>query len=169
MNKIPITRLGKFFSDEDLSLQLQMGEEYIKEQLGFKLILFRVDRSASTDDIYGEAVKDGIKFHPPVEFSGLVDVEEPKNKDYKEGVIQFVQPGNMTISVYKHHLADLGVDIIYGDYIGYVESEDRVRYYTVVNDGRVTSDNKHTIGGFKSFYRTIICTPVQDSEFKSSL
>lgn len=169
MNKIPITRLGMFFSDEDLSLQLKMGEEYMKDHLGFKLVLYRVDREKSEgDDIYGETVKDGVKFHPPVEFYGLVDVETPDNNSYKDGQVNYMQPGNMIVSVYRHHLEELGVDIRYGDYIGYVEREDRIRYYTVVNDGRVTSDNKHTIGGFKSFYRTIICTAVQDSEFRGS-
>jgi hypothetical protein len=169
-NKIPITRLNKFFSDEDYDLEMKMGQEYLHGDLGFKLVLFRVDRAASqTDDVYGEAQKDEIKFHPPVEFYGLVEIEEPKNKDMKGGMLRYLQPGNMTVSVYKHHLEELGVDVMYGDYIGYIESESKIRYYTVVNDGKVTSDNEHTYGGFKAFYRTIICTPVQDSEFGKAL
>mgnify|MGYP000465487953 CR=1 FL=1 len=62
--------------------------------------------------------------------------------------------------------AELNVDISYGDYIGYYETEDRVRYYSVVNDGRVVSDNKHTYGGYKPFYRSIIAAPVNDGEFR---
>jgi hypothetical protein len=34
-------------------------------------------------------------------------------------------------------LDELGIEISYGDYIGYYETETRVRYYSVVNDGRV--------------------------------
>ena len=64
------------------------------------------------------------------------------------------------------HLEELSIDIRYGDYIGYAETEDRVRYYNVVNDGKVTSDNAHTIGGYKAFYRTLVCSPVQEDEFK---
>jgi len=30
----------------------------------------------------------------------------------------------------------------------------------------VTSDNKHTIGGYKSFYRTIMASPVTNNEFR---
>ena len=41
-----------------------------------------------------------------------------------------------------------------------------MRYYTVTNDGRVTSDNKHTIGGYKAFYRTLTCSYVSPNEFK---
>ena len=63
-------------------------------------------------------------------------------------------------------LDELQIDIDYGDYIGYYETEDRVRYYSVVNDGRVVSDNKHTYGGYKPFYRSIIAAPVNDGEFR---
>ena len=43
---------------------------------------------------------------------------------------------------------------------------DRVRYYTVNNDGRVTSDNKHTYAGFKPYYRTIMASAVVNNEFR---
>ena len=77
-----------------------------------------------------------------------------------------MEPGNARISVYQAHLDELGIDISYGDYIGYYETETRVRYYVVANDGRVVSDNKHTYGGYKPFYRTIVATPVSDNEFR---
>ena len=60
----------------------------------------------------------------------------------------------------------LGVDINYGDYIGYFETENRMRYYTVNNDGRVVSDNKHNYAGTRPFYRTIFASPVVDNEFR---
>ena len=63
-------------------------------------------------------------------------------------------------------LEDLGVDIDFGDYVGYYDSENFVRYYTVVNDGRVVSDTKHTYKGFKPFYKTIIAAPVGPNEFR---
>ena len=53
-----------------------------------------------------------------------------------------------------------------GDYFGYYESEDRVRYYVVADDGYVKSDNKHTYGGYKPFYRTISASPVGPNEFR---
>ncbi len=46
------------------------------------------------------------------------------------------------------------------------ESEDRVRYYAVSDDGYVKSDNKHTYGGYKPFYRTVIATYVSENEFR---
>jgi hypothetical protein len=132
-----------------------------------KLVLYRVDRAKTdTDNVYAEVGKDGIKYFPPIEFNALVKIEEPKNSTYKNGTLRYLEPGNMVLSVYIKHLKDLGVDIKYGDYIGYPQSEDRVRFYTVTNDGSVTSDNKHNHFGYKPYYRTITCVPTQENEFR---
>lgn len=166
-NRIPITRISKFFSQDDFDINIQMGQEYLHGDLNMKLVLFRVDKQKTdTDEVYAEVGKDQIKFLPPVEFNGLVKIEEPKNTTYKGGLGRYLEPGNMTISVYIRHLEELKIDIRYGDYIGYPESEDRIRYYTVTNDGKVTSDNKHNMFGFKPYYRTILCSPAQESEFR---
>jgi len=166
-NKLPITRLGKFFSQDDFDINIQMGQEYLHGDLNMKLVLYRVDRSKSnTDAVYAEAGNGDIKYFPPIEFNALVKIDEPKNSSYKNGLLRYNEPGNLIMSVYIKHLEELKVDIKYGDYIGYQDSEDRVRYYTVTNDGRVTSDNKHKMFGYKPHYRTITCAPVQEGEFK---
>ena len=76
------------------------------------------------------------------------------------------EPGNLKVGVYQKYFDELGIDINYGDYIGYYETESRVRYYTVVDDGRVVSDNRHTYGGYKPFYRSIVGAPVTNNEFR---
>lgn len=165
--KIPITRVNKFFAEEDFQLQERLGMEYLHGWLNFTLVFYSVDRSkTNVDDVYGEAAAEEIRFYPPVEFKGLVKIEAPTNTSYASGLVRYDEPGNLIINVYKKHLEELEIDPRYGDYIGYAELEDRVRYYTVANAGKVTSDNAHTIVGFKAFYRTIVCTPVQDNEFK---
>ena len=166
-NKLPITRLSKYFSREDYDLQIQMGSEYVNGDLNMKLALYSVDLSKTdTDNVYGEVGKDGIKFFPPVEFNAIAKIDSPTNKTYKNGEIRYLEPGNLTISVYIKHLEELKIDIKYGDFIGYPESEDRIRYYSVSNDGRVVSDSKHNMFGYKPYYRTIICVPAQESEFR---
>ena len=61
-NKLPITRMSKFFSQEDFDLQIEMGQEYLHGDLNMKLVLYRVDRAKSDiDDVYGEVGKDEIK------------------------------------------------------------------------------------------------------------
>lgn len=166
-NKLPITRLSKFFSDEDFNLQIQIGQEYLHGDINQKLVLYRVDRQKTDkDDVYGEVGLDEIKYFPPIEFNALVKVEAPKNSSYKGGMLRYLEPGNLILSVYIRHLEDLGVDIKYGDYIGYPESENKIRYYTVTNDGKVTSDNSHHLFGYKPYYRTITCAIAQDQEFR---
>lgn len=166
-NKLPITRLSKFLSQDDFDLHIKLGEEYLHGDINMKLVLYRVDRQKTDiDDVYGEVGMDEVKYYPPIEFNALVRIEEPKNSAYKGGLIRYNEPGNMNISVYIKHLEELNIDIKYGDFVGYPESETRTRFYQVTNDGKVVSDNKHNMFGYKPYYRNITCTPIQDTTFR---
>ena len=92
-NKLPITRMSKFLSQDDFDLNIQMGQEYLHGDLGLKLVLYRVDRQKTeNDDVYAEVGTDEIKYFPPVEFYGLVKIEEPKNATYKTGLLRYNEP-----------------------------------------------------------------------------
>jgi len=158
---VPITRLGKFFGAEDYALDIGMGEEWLLGDMNFTVILYRIDRyKTKTDVVYGEVTEDGIQFMAPVELQGLVQVMAPSSKNYGNSRVELQEPGNMKFSLYQKTLDELGVEIFQGDYLGYYETEDRVRYYVVSDDGYVRSDNKHTYGGYKPFYRSIVATYV---------
>ena len=164
---VPITRLGRFFGGEDYALDIDMGQEWLEGDMNFTVVLYRVDRyKTKTDDVYGEALSDGIQFLPPVELKGYVKILAPTNQTISKSRVELDEPGNMMFSVYQKYLDDLQVDVAFGDYLGYYETESKVRYYSVANDGRVVSDNKHTYGGYKPFYRTITATPVTQNEFR---
>jgi hypothetical protein len=166
-NLVPISRLGKFFGGEDYQLDLAMGEEWLLGDMNFTVILYRVDRyKTKTDDVYGEVLEDGVQFLAPVELKGLVQVMAPTDKLLGSSKVAQKEPGNMKFSIYQKTLEDLGVEIFMGDYLGYYETESRVRYYNVIDDGYVKSDNKHTYGGYKPFYRTIVATFVSENEFR---
>jgi hypothetical protein len=166
-NRVPITRLNKFFSEEDFNLEMEMGMEWQLGDMNFTVVLYRVDRQrTNNDDVYGEALSDGIQFLAPIEVKGLVKIDLPTNSDLGSTKLSQLEPGNMTFSVYQSQLDQLAVEISLGDYLAYYETEDKVRYYSVVNDGRVNSDMKHTYGGYKKYYRTIIAAPVTNDEFK---
>ena len=165
--KVTITRLGKFFGENDFDLDISMGEEWLVGDMNFTCVLYRIDKyKTKTDDVYGETVSDGIKFLPPVEFNAFVQVSAPENKLLGSTRVDQMEPGNIRISVYQKTLDNLNIDINFGDYIGYYETETLVRYYTVNNDGRVVADNKHTYAGYKPFYRTISASPVGPNEFR---
>lgn len=167
-NLVPITRINKFFSDEDFNLEIEMGQEWLLGDMNFTVVLYRVDRlRTKTDDVYGEVIQDGIQFQVPVELKGMVQIMPPTIKELgNSSKLYQKEPGNMKFSIYQKTLDDLQVEIFEGDYIGYYESEDRVRYYVVSDDGYVKSDNKHTYGGYRPFYRTITATYVSENEFR---
>jgi hypothetical protein len=164
---VPITRLGKFFGGEDYNLDIGMGEEWLEGDMNFTVILYRIDRNKTkTDNVYGEVLEDGVQFLAPIELKGLVQVMAPAHKFLGNSKVEQQEPGNMKFSLYQKQLDELGVEIFMGDYLGYYETEDRVRYYSVSDDGYVRSDNKHSYGGYRPFYRTIIATYVSPDEFR---
>ena len=164
---VPITRLGMFFGGEDYDLDIGMGQEWLEGDMNFTIVLYRIDRyKTKKDNVYGEVVEDGVQFMAPIELKGLVQVSAPTNKFYGNSRVEIQEPGSMKFSIYQKQLDDLEVEIWMGDYIGYYETEDRVRYYSVSDDGYVKSDNKHTYGGYKPFYRTITATWVTENEFR---
>lgn len=166
----PITRINKFFSEEDFILEVNMGREAIEGDGNFTIVLYRVDRQTSEfDNLYGEATKDGIRFFPPVELKVIPILAEPDNKVYNQsnGTGRHLQDGQFTFGIYVAQLGEEEVDISYGDYIGYTVTEKDIRYYSVVNDGKKNFDNKHTIMGYKGAFRTIVCAAVDASEFRA--
>jgi len=168
--RIPINRNNKFFSNEDFNLEIDMGREAIEGDGNFVVILYRVDREMTeSDDLYNEAVKDGIRFFPPVELRVIPILNEAENKAYNSGSgsLRYLQDGQLTFGIYDAQLEELGVELNYGDYIGYQVSETDIRYFSVSNDGIKNYDNKHTIMGYKGTYRTVKCAPVDEQEFRA--
>lgn len=164
----PITRINKFFSEEDFNLEISMGREAIEGDGNFTVILYRVNRDMSEyDSLYGEASKDGIRFYPPVELKVIPIMSAPENKTYnKNGGLRYLQDGNLTFGIYDSQLSELDTTLSYGDYIGYPVTETEIRYFSVVNDGVKNYDNKHTIMGYKGAFRTVECATVDANEFR---
>ncbi len=164
---VPITRINKFFSEEDFFLEISMGRESLEGDGNFTVILYRVDREMTeSDNVYGEASKDGIRFLPPLELKVIPLLAEPDNKAYNpNGTARFLADGQLKFGIYDAQLTELKATLSYGDYIGYPVTETEIRYFSVVNDGIKNYDNKHTIMGYRSAFRSITCATVDSSEF----
>ena len=162
---IPINRNTKFFSREDFDLEINMGREAIEDDGNFSIILYRVDRTlTSSDDVYGESTMDGIRFLPPIELKVIPILNEAENKAYNSGAgsLRYLQDGQLTFGIYDAQLAEMDVEMSFGDYIGYAVTETEVRYFSIVNDGKKNYDNKHTILGYKG----ALCAPIDYNEFR---
>lgn len=165
-NKKPISRVNKFYDESDFRLENDMAREFVEGDLNFVVILFQVDRQKSqTDDVWGESDANEIRFLPPKEINVRPFLDEAKQNTYSDGFGQFLEYGDFKFTVFTDHLNEMGVDIRYGDYIGYSDTEDNVKYFTVTNDGRINSDNSHTRLGYKGYYRTITCVNADTDEF----
>lgn len=168
-NKItPITRINKFFSEDDFLLEIEMGREAIEGDGNFTIILYRVDRKMTEfDDLYGEGSKDGIKFFPPVELKVIPILDEAENKTYNSnGSARYLQDGQLNFGIYQAQLDEQRIDISYGDYIGLPVTETEIRYFSISNDGKKNYDNRHTIMGYKGAFRSIKCAAIDESEFR---
>ena len=166
---IPINRNNKFFSREDFNLEIDMGREAIESDGNFTVILYRVDRNfTSSDSLYGESTIDGIRFLSPIELRVMPIISPPENKTYNSGSgsLRYLQDGQLTFAIYEAQLAELDIELSYGDYIGYAINENELRYYSVVNDGKKTYDNAHTILGYKGAFRTVLCAAIDANEFR---
>jgi hypothetical protein len=168
-NITPITRINKFFSEEDFNLEISMGREAIEGDGNFTVILYSVDREMTEyDNVYGEANADGIRYFPPVELKVIPIMAEPENKAYNgNGSLRYLEDGQLTFGIYDAQLKELKAQISYGDYIAYPVTETDIRYFSVVNDGIKNYDNKHTIMGYKGAFRTIVCATVEYNEFNA--
>lgn len=164
--KNPITRLNKFFGGEDYDLDISMGREWLNGDMNFTLVLYSVDSARTIkDDVYGEVTSDGVQYHPPIEFKAYVKIAEANNDFINGSRILQNEPGNMTFSVYHKELEELKINIKLGDYIGYWINENEMRFYSVVDAATPDYDNRHTYGGYKSFYYSYTATPVSATEF----
>jgi hypothetical protein len=164
----PINRVNKFFSREDYNLHMDLGREYLEGFLNMSVILYRVDREKTEiGDIYGEVYNEEIRFHPPIEIKCIVDLAAPENMKYNpNGTGRFLEHGNLVFHVYQEFLEELDVEINYGDYILYQETERKNTFWEVSNDGKLYHENEKTVLGYKGFYRTVTCTAVEPDVFK---
>ena len=168
--KAKIVRNTMFYSEDDYNFETEIGLDYISQDMNQTILLFQVDRTkTSTLDLYGESLgEDSIAYKEPVELNVVLSLDAAVNKTYDktQNLARYLQVGNLIFHVYDKTLKENKVDISYGDFIGLQVTPDQMEYFVVTNDGRINFDNKHTMYGFKSFYRTINATPVDRNEFK---
>lgn len=169
---IPNNRINFYYDENDLALDLDMAEEYVKNDMNFTVTLFRIDRpKTDTDDIYGESNRRDIHYFEPIELKvARLKIEEAKNKSYNPNTtIRYQQYGNLIFDILLNELEEKNINIDYGDVIGYSDKEQNFKFWQVQDDGKITADNKHTRFGLKGYYRTIVCVTLDPDLFPTKL
>lgn len=164
---VPINRNNKFYGWEDYNLEVNMGREYVEGDIDFRVILYRVDHEKTNhDDLYGEVEPYQIRYKSPIELSCTVTLKPKQNKQYNpNGTLIREEWGNLEFNIYEEQLKELGIEINKGDYVGYPVREDYVKYFNVVDNDLVNDSTERLLGLKKGFYRKIVCTPTDNSEF----
>jgi hypothetical protein len=171
MDQLGNDRIGKFFDENEYDLEVQMAYEYLSD-INQKVYLYAVDISqGNIDNVYREAYQNEIVLKEPVELYGLVDVLEPKNQAYNDdNTLRINELGNMLVHVLIAELKFKNVNPKYGDYLVYM-IDDGLRQpfplvYQIANDANRFYENVRSWAGFKSHFKTLVCTPVDKNELK---
>jgi len=165
--RVPNSRLNKFYDEDDFRLELDMATELIEGDMNFNVVLFRIDRvNTQVDDVYQEGNASDIRFKSPVELKVILNLSTSENKSYlPDGNMRYQDYGNLEFTVLKKQLEEKNIDISYGDMVGYSDYEDNFKYFTVIDDGKITSDNPSSHFGYKGYFRRIKCTNVDSNVF----
>lgn len=167
-NKVPINRNSLFYSERDFQYEMNIGRNYIEQDMNQTIVLYEVDlEKTNLDAIYSESKSDSIIFKTPVELHVSYKIEPSELASYEKtkNLGTYVKSGKLTFGVYQYTLDELGVEIKVGDYVGIQVTPTHMEFYTVVNDGRNNYDNKHMVFGYKPAWRTISCAYVNPNEF----
>lgn len=164
---VPINRNSLFYDKESYDFELEMGKNYIEQDMGQTVVLYEIDlETTQSDALYGETASQSTKFKLPIEIPCVYQIDEGELQSYdkSKNLGTYVKPGKLTLGVYQETLDELHVDIKKGDYIGIQVKPDLMYFWSVQNDGRVNYDNAHTQWGTIPLYRTITCAPVDKNE-----
>lgn len=168
IRRVPINRNSLFYDAESYRFEMELGKNYIEQDMGQTVVLYQVDiQNTQVDAVYGETMPNSIAFKTPVEIPCTYKIDAPELKAYDstKNFGTYVKDGKLTVGVYQETLDELGVDIKNGDYIGIQVTPTMMRFWTVLNCGKSNFDNKHTLWGTVPLYRTVMCAPVDPSEF----
>lgn len=165
--RVPINRNSLFYDKECYDFELEVGKNYIEQDMGQTVILYQVMmQETQSDAVYGETDAGSIEYKAPVEIPCVYTIDEPELRSYDKtkNLGTYMKTGKLTIGVYQETLDELGVEIKKGDYIGIQVSPTHIEFFVVNNDGRSNIDNQHSLWGTIPLYRTVQAYPVDSSE-----
>jgi hypothetical protein len=165
IRKNPINRNNLFYSEESYQFEMELGRDYLEQDVNQTVILYQVDLTKTNiDTIYGEYKPEQLVFKTPVELHVLyeIDPSELRSYDKSKNLGTYIKDGKLKFGVYQFSLDELGAEIKNGDFIGIMVDETTMRYFVVTNDGRNNFDNAHSMNGYKPAWRSVECAPVSD-------
>ena len=168
--RVPINRNSLFYDAQNYAFEMEIGKNFIEQDMGQTVVLYQVDASKTkVDAVYGETNPNDVRYKTPIEIPCVYKIEQPELKSYDKDkqLGTYMKTGKLTVGVYQETLDELGVDINKGDYIGVQVTPKHMEMFVVNNDGKNNYDNAHTLWGTVPLWRSILCSPIDRSEFSA--
>jgi hypothetical protein len=165
LQDIQTDRYGMFMTDNSFDLDVMYGRNYLQTDNVNTIIIHRINVIESKSHaLYGQAKPKDKKYLPPVKIFVMPNVEEGKQENYggNPGGIARDDTGKLTFGVYLKELEEKNLEISRGDLAEYNFSGEQKRYYEVESANNVTDETKKSIGGFKPYWKQIVCVPVKE-------
>lgn len=166
-NSIPINTLGIWFNEKDFQTELEIIQDIVENDINFQIVLYRIDHpKTDVDEVYGEVNLKDVKFRTPIELFVIPNLNPAENKAYDDqSKVRIEEHGEFEFYVLNKELEDKDAIIHYGDIIGYPETEQSLKYFQIVDDGKINFDNEHRLYGYKPYYRTIKSRVIDPNQF----
>ena len=158
-------RMGLFMNNNSFDLDVMYGRNFMETDNVQYVTLHKINLiETKSHALYGQAKAKDKKFMSPVRLNVMVNVEDAKQEYYgaNSGGIVRDDTGNLRFGIYLKELDEKQVEIDRGDIIEYNMSGEKNRYYEVENANNVSDESKKSIGGFKSYWKSITCIPVKE-------
>lgn len=163
----PINRNNLFYSEEDFDFETDLVMGYLEEDVNQTIILYEVDRDKTELSSVYQETSGNIRFKTPKEIPCLFEISDSELKSYDSSNANgaYTVGGNLTAYIPTKVFEKYQCDIKRGDYIGVQIDTNRIVYYAVVNDGKLNTSNKLYIGAYKTAFRVVVASVVDENEF----
>lgn len=159
------SRYGLFMTENSFDLEVMYGRNFLKTDNVQEVILYRINvLKTKSHSLYGQTKSSDKKFMPPIPLSIMITIDPSTNIHYgdDEGSLVRDDTGALSFGVYLKELEEKETEINRGDIIEYNLGGMKNRYYEVVDANNIVDTTDKTIGGFKSYWKEVISTPVKE-------
>lgn len=121
-----------YFVDKDIQYLKQQSRQVVEEHNNMSVLFFALDWEKSKKNFYGELTLKKFKQIKGVEVRGKFKIEQG-GEQLQNGIPNKIM--KMSVSVYREHLHELGIDPQRGDYFGIGKRLYQIYDYTIEDVG----------------------------------
>lgn len=157
---------NKFLNEREYNFYASISNEYM-QTLNSTVLLYKIDTTKTNQhSLYANARRNQRMYIlPAIEILCRVNLTDPDHKNYTDGAMptRYEEYGQLKVHILKSTLELLKVDFEVSDIVEYNINGQRL-FFEVTSPNDAMVQNSTTFGGFRSFWKTIICAPTNLSQ-----